>query len=96
MQAAPAVPPRWSEPGPKEVAIKARFDLSTTRYYAILNELLDLAGAMDYDPLVIRRLRRQRDRRRRARYEGRRAEDAQARTEAIMRAADCRASDIGE
>ena len=65
----------WSEPGPKEVAIKARFDLSTTRYYAILNELLDLAGAMDYDPLVIRRLRRQRDRRRRARYEGRRAED---------------------
>jgi hypothetical protein len=66
----------WSEPGPKEVAIKARFDLSTTRYYAILNELLDVAGAMDYDPLVTRRLRRQRDRRRRARYEGRQAEDS--------------------
>jgi hypothetical protein len=66
----------WSEPGPKEVAIKARFDLSTTRYYSILNELLDVTGAMDHDPLVIRRLRRQRDRRRRARYEGRRAEDS--------------------
>ena len=65
----------WSEPGPKEIAIKARFDLSTTRYYSILNELLDLPGALEYDQLVVRRLRRQRDRRRRARYEGRRAED---------------------
>jgi hypothetical protein len=65
----------WSEPGPKELAIKARFDLSTTRYYEIVNELLDLNDALDYDPLVVRRLRRQRERRRRARYEGRRVED---------------------
>jgi hypothetical protein len=61
----------WSEPGPKELAIKARFDLSTTRYYEILHELLDAPEALDYDPLVVRRLRRVRDRRRRARFEGR-------------------------
>ncbi|MGQ0618235.1 MAG: DUF3263 domain-containing protein [Acidimicrobiia bacterium] len=60
----------WSEPGPKELIIRERFDLSTTRYYEILGELLELPEAMDYDPLVVRRLRRLRDRRRRARDEG--------------------------
>jgi hypothetical protein len=63
----------WSEPGPKELAIRERFDLSPTRYYQVLNELLDSADAIAYDPLVVRRLRRLRDRRRRARYEGRSA-----------------------
>lgn len=63
----------WTEPGPKEAAIRERFDLSPTRYYQILNELLDAPDAMGYDPLVVRRLRRLRDRRRRARYEGRSA-----------------------
>ena len=63
----------WSEPGPKELAIRERFDLSSTRYYEILNELLDIPDALDYDPLVVRRLRRLRERRRRARYEGRSA-----------------------
>jgi hypothetical protein len=61
----------WSEPGPKEVAIRERFELSTTRYYEILNELLDAPEALEYEPLVVRRLRRMRDRRRRARFEGR-------------------------
>jgi hypothetical protein len=61
----------WSEPGPKEVAIRERFDLSTTRYYEILNELLDTPEALEYEPLVVRRLRRVRDRLRRARFEGR-------------------------
>lgn len=61
----------WSEPGRKELAIRERFDLSTTRYYGILNELLDAPDALEYDPLVVRRLRRVRDRRRRARFEGR-------------------------
>ena len=61
----------WSEPGKKELAIRERFDLSTTRYYEILNELLDSPEALEYEPLVVRRLRRVRDRRRRARYEGR-------------------------
>jgi hypothetical protein len=61
----------WTQPGLKEVAIRVRFDLSTTRYYEILNDLLEMPEAMTYDPLVVRRLRRLRDRRRRARFEGR-------------------------
>ena len=60
----------WSEPGPKETAIRERFELSPTRYYELLNEMLETDEAMDYDPLVVRRLRRLRDRRRRQRFEG--------------------------
>ncbi len=63
----------WSEPGPKELAVRERFDLSTTRYYEILGALIDDPDALAYDPLGVRRLRRQRDRRRRARFEGRQA-----------------------
>jgi hypothetical protein len=59
--------------GPKEPAIRAELDLSSARYYEILNALLDLPAAMDYDPLVIRRRRRSRDERRRQRFEGRSA-----------------------
>ena len=59
----------WQTPGPKERAIRAQFGLSTTRYYQLLNDLLDDDLALQYDPLVVRRLRRLRDRRRRARYE---------------------------
>jgi hypothetical protein len=63
----------WTEPGPKEQAIRERLELSATRYYQVLNELLNSPEAAAYDPLVVRRLRRQRDRRRRARFEGRSA-----------------------
>lgn len=63
----------WTEPGPKDAAIRARFNLSPTRYYQLLGELLESRDAMAYDPLVVRRLRRVRDRRRRARFEGRSA-----------------------
>jgi hypothetical protein len=60
----------WAEAGPKEALIREKFELSATRYYQILNELLESQEACDYDPLVVRRLRRLRDRRRRARHEG--------------------------
>jgi hypothetical protein len=63
----------WTEPGTKDVAIRERFDLSPTRYYQVLGELLDSSDALEYEPLVVRRLRRLRDRRRRARFEGRSA-----------------------
>ena len=63
----------WTQGGPKELAIRERFDLSATRYYQVLNALLESADALEYDPLVVRRLRRLRDRRRRARFEGRSA-----------------------
>lgn len=60
----------WTEPGSKESTIRHRFGLSTARYYQVLKQLLDHPEAMTYDPLVVRRLRRLRDRRRRARFEG--------------------------
>jgi hypothetical protein len=60
----------WNESGPKEALIRERFELSAARYYQILNELLESTAAYEYDPLVVRRLRRLRDRRRRARHEG--------------------------
>lgn len=59
----------WSEEGSKESIIRERFELSTTRYYELLGDLIDSDEAYEYDPLVIRRLRRMRDRRRRARFE---------------------------
>jgi hypothetical protein len=61
----------WTEAGPKDTLIRERFELSGTRYYQLLTELLDDPGAVEYDPLLVRRLRRVRDRRRRARVEGR-------------------------
>ena len=59
----------WTEAEPKDAQIRERFELSTTRYYQLLAELIDEEEAMAFDPLVVRRLRRQRDRRRRARLE---------------------------
>lgn len=61
----------WTEPGPKETAIRRRFDLSPGRYYQLLAELVESDEAVEYEPMVVRRLRRLRHRRRRARFEGR-------------------------
>jgi hypothetical protein len=63
----------WLEDGTKEAAIRATLSLSPTRYYELLGRLVDRPAARAYDPLVILRLRRVRDRRRRARFEGRTA-----------------------
>ena len=59
----------WQLEGPKEAAIRAELGLSPTRYYELLAALCESPAARAYDPLVIHRLRRLRDRRRRARYE---------------------------
>jgi hypothetical protein len=64
----------WRLPGRKEAAIRARLGMSTTRYYRRLGELIDEPAASLYDPLTVKRLRRDRDERRRARYEGSRAD----------------------
>ncbi len=48
----------WKHAGVKEQAIKERFDMSATRYYQILNELLENPAAMDYDPILVKRLKR--------------------------------------
>ena len=65
----------WTATSPKGVQIRERFELSATRYYQLLAELLEDVESMSYDPLVVRRLQRQRDRRRRARLEPRVVED---------------------
>jgi hypothetical protein len=65
----------WSATAPKDVQIRERFELSATRYYQVLGEMLDTDDAVAYDPLVVKRLRRQRDRRRRARLEPRAIEE---------------------
>lgn len=64
----------WAEPGTKQNAIRTRFALSGTRYYELLAELLESPEAMDHDPLVVRRLRRLRERRRRQLYQPRPAD----------------------
>jgi hypothetical protein len=58
---------RWKHAGAKEQAIRDTFDLSATRYYQILNALLDEPAALAYAPALVGRLRRIRDARRRAR-----------------------------
>ena len=63
----------WTEPGSKHDSIRLRFELSATRYYQLLAGLVDDDDAISYEPLVVRRLRRVRDTRRRARFEGRSA-----------------------
>ena len=52
----------------------ARFDMSPSSYYRALASLIEHARATNYDPLTVKRLRRQRDERRRVRIEGRRAD----------------------
>lgn len=69
----------WTEPGLKEEGIRERLRMSPARYYRTIRALLDSPDAMSYDPLVVRRLRRSRDLRRRTRFEGRPAGEPQGR-----------------
>ena len=64
----------WKFPGPKEVAIREQLGISAGSYYRILNLVVDDPEAEAYDPLVVRRLRRTREQRRRSRYESRYAD----------------------
>jgi hypothetical protein len=51
----------WSGPGAKERAIREQLDMSPTRYYQLLNALLDDRRALAHDPVTVNRLRRRRD-----------------------------------
>ena len=57
----------WRSAGPKETAIRERFGVPPTRYYHVLNALVDRPAALAADPLLVRRLRRLRSARRRGR-----------------------------
>ena len=59
----------WTFDEPKETLVRARFQCSADEYYVELNELLEQPEALAHDPLVVRRLQRQRVRRRRERLE---------------------------
>lgn len=57
----------WAARLSKEQAIRERFDMSSTRYYQILNSLIDQPAALQHDPMLVKRLRRLRERRQRDR-----------------------------
>jgi hypothetical protein len=57
----------WRHAGSKEQAIRDRFSLSPTRYYQLLNSLLDDERALALDPVLVKRLRRLRAARGRSR-----------------------------
>lgn len=57
----------WKYAGAKEQAIRELFDMSPTRYYQVLNALIDTPGALVADPMLVKRLRRLRATRQRSR-----------------------------
>ena len=57
----------WKYAGAKEQAIRDLFNMSATRYYQVLNRLIDSTEALAHDPMLVKRLRRLRASRQRAR-----------------------------
>jgi Protein of unknown function (DUF3263) len=57
----------WRSAGAKEQAITETLGITATRYYQLLNELIDSAEALVFDPVLVKRLRAQRARRQRMR-----------------------------
>lgn len=57
----------WKYAGAKEQAIRELFDVSATRYYQLLNSLIDRPEALEAEPMLVNRLRRIRAGRARAR-----------------------------
>lgn len=55
----------WKYAGAKETAIRQKFAMSSTRYYQILNQLIEKQEAMQADPMLVKRLRRMRTARQR-------------------------------
>ena len=57
----------WRTAGAKEQAIAEVLGITATRYYQLLNELIDTPEALRFDPTLVKRLRAQRARRQRIR-----------------------------
>ena len=66
----------WKYAGAKEQAIRDLFGLSATRYYQVLNALIDTPEALVADPMLVKRLRRLRATRQRTRSARRLGMDA--------------------
>lgn len=58
---------QWRTAGAKERAIREELGISSTRYYQVLNALLDRPEALAHAPVLVNRLRRVRQARRDAR-----------------------------
>lgn len=48
----------WKYAGAKETRVREEFDMSSTRYYQVLNALIDRPEALAYDALLVHRLTR--------------------------------------
>ena len=57
----------WRTAGAKEQAIAEVLGITATRYYQLLNELIDSPEALKFDPALVKRLRARRARRQRIR-----------------------------
>jgi len=57
----------WKYAGAKDQAVRELFDMSSTRYYQLLNALIDRPEALAHDAMLVKRLRRLRESRQRAR-----------------------------
>jgi Protein of unknown function (DUF3263) len=57
----------WRHAGAKEEAIRREFGVGPTDYYQLLSRLIDDPAAIAYDPMLVKRLQRQRASRRRRR-----------------------------
>jgi hypothetical protein len=60
----------WRLDVPKARAIRERFGFSPTRYHQLLHRAVHHPGALAYDPMLVRRVRRLREARRRRRVAG--------------------------
>jgi hypothetical protein len=68
----------WSGPAEKQRAIRKRFGLSSARYHQALDRVLERPEALEYDPMLVRRLRRLREARRAKRFAQRLGQEARA------------------
>ncbi|GAA1144294.1 hypothetical protein GCM10009672_14190 [Nesterenkonia lutea] len=57
----------WKYAGAKDEAITEQLAMSAVAYYQALNRLIDTEAALAHDPMLVKRLRRQREARHRAR-----------------------------
>lgn len=49
---------QWKHSGAKDQAIRDAFEISANRYYQLLNSLLDRPEAQEFEPALVKRLRR--------------------------------------
>lgn len=52
---------QWKYAGARDAAIRDLFDITPTRYFQLLNELIDKPAALAADPVLVKRLRRLRE-----------------------------------